>query len=34
MNKKYASYYIPYLVIIGIIIIGWNWFKLAGRGVV
>lgn len=34
MNKKYASYYIPYLVIIGVIIIGWNWFKLAGRGMV
>jgi hypothetical protein len=29
-NKKY---YIPYLVFLIIVIIGWNWFKLAGRGV-
>jgi len=32
MNNRNVKYYIPYLVIISIIIIGWNWFKLAGRG--
>ncbi|WP_026633041.1 glycosyltransferase family 39 protein [Dyadobacter alkalitolerans] len=30
-NKKY---FIPYLLIISIIIIGWNWFKMAGRELV
>lgn len=30
-NKKY---YIPYLIIIAVLIIGWNWFKLAGRGMI
>jgi len=34
MNNRNVKYYIPYLVIIGIVIIGWNWFKLAGRGVI
>ena len=33
MNKKNAKFFIPYLIIIGLIIFGWNWFKLAGRGV-
>jgi 4-amino-4-deoxy-L-arabinose transferase-like glycosyltransferase len=32
MNNRNVKYYIPYLVIISIVIIGWNWFKLAGRG--
>ncbi len=31
MNQKNKKYYIPYLVIISFIIIGWNWFKIAGR---
>ena len=31
VNKKNKKYYIPYLLFISIIIIGWNWFKLAGR---
>jgi 4-amino-4-deoxy-L-arabinose transferase-like glycosyltransferase len=32
LDLKNSKYYIPYLILIGIIIIGWNWFKLAGRG--
>ena len=32
MNNKNVKFYIPYLVVIGLVIIGWNWFKLAGRG--
>jgi len=32
MDKKNVKYYIPYLFIIGMVIFGWNWFKLAGRG--
>ena len=31
MNQKNTRYFIPYLVVISAIIIGWNWFKLAGR---
>jgi 4-amino-4-deoxy-L-arabinose transferase-like glycosyltransferase len=34
MNKKNKRYFIPYLIIISIIIVGWNWFKLAGRGMI
>ncbi|NLB26808.1 MAG: hypothetical protein GX820_08980, partial [Bacteroidales bacterium] len=34
ISKQHFSYYIPYLIIIGIITIGWNWFKLAGRGII
>ncbi len=34
MNRRYTSLYIPYLVFIAVIILGWNWFKLAGRGIV
>jgi len=34
MNNRNVRYYIPYLVLIGLVIIGWNLFKLAGRGVV
>jgi len=34
INKKYKKLFIPYLVMIVIIIIGWNWFKLAGRGAI
>lgn len=32
MNNKNVRYYIPFLVLMGALIIGWNWFKLAGRG--
>ena len=32
MNNKNVKFYIPYLVLMGLVIIGWNWFKLAGRG--
>ena len=28
------KYYIPYILLIALIIIGWNWFKLAGRGII
>ncbi|CAG4999649.1 hypothetical protein DYBT9275_02271 [Dyadobacter sp. CECT 9275] len=31
MNMKNKKYFIPYLVLVSVIIIGWNWFKLAGR---
>jgi len=34
INSKYSKYYKPYMVFIIIIIIGWNWFKLAGRGAI
>lgn len=33
-NNRNVKYYLTYLVVIGIVIIGWNWFKLAGRGVI
>lgn len=33
-DKKYAKFYVPYLLLIACIIIGWNWFKLAGRGLI
>lgn len=32
MNNRSRKYYIPYLILIAVIIVGWNWFKLAGRG--
>lgn len=32
MNRKNKKYYIPYLFFIALLVIGWNWFKLAGRG--
>lgn len=31
MNQKNKKYYVPYLVLISAIVIGWNWFKIAGR---
>ena len=31
MDRKNTRYYVPYLVLVGVLIIGWNWFKLAGR---
>lgn len=32
MNMKNRKYFIPYLMIVSVIVIGWNWFKMAGRG--
>lgn len=32
INPKHTKYYQPYIVLIIIIIMGWNLFKLAGRG--
>ena len=34
LRPNYKKYYIPYLIFIGILIVGWNWFKLAGRGII
>lgn len=34
MTDKSRKYYIPYLIVVFMIIVGWNYFKLAGRGVV
>ena len=34
MNNKNIKYYVPYLIVISLSIIGWNWFKLAGRGLI
>lgn len=34
MNIANRKYFIPYLMLVAIIIIGWNWFKMAGRGMV
>lgn len=34
-TKRNAGYYfIPYLIVISVIILGWNWFKLKGRGMI
>ena len=33
-NRNYSSYYLLYLIGISVVIVGWNWFKLAGRGLV
>lgn len=32
LNRNSVKYFEVYLFLISIIIIGWNWFKLAGRG--
>lgn len=31
MNQKNKKYYLPYLLFISLVVIGWNWFKIAGR---
>ena len=31
LNSRNKRYYIPYLVLVTLVIIGWNWFKVAGR---
>lgn len=33
-TKVNRKMYVPYLALISILIIGWNWFKLAGRGMI
>ena len=32
INPRSKKYFLPYVVFIVILIVGWNWFKLAGRG--
>jgi len=32
MNPRHKDFFIAYLVIVFAIVVGWNWFKLAGRG--
>lgn len=34
MTNKYKRYYTYWLIFIFMAVIGWNWFKLAGRGLV
>ncbi|NCC99022.1 MAG: hypothetical protein EOL95_04870 [Bacteroidia bacterium] len=34
MTNKYKRYYTYWLIFIFVAVIGWNWFKLAGRGLV
>lgn len=34
MDRRTARFYVPYLLFIAVVIIGWNWFKLAGRGAI
>lgn len=34
LNKKKKKYYLPYLLLLVVAIIVWNWFKLAGRGLI
>lgn len=31
MNQQNKKYYVPYLVLVCAVVIGWNWFKIAGR---
>jgi hypothetical protein len=31
-GKKERKWFVPYLIFIVFVVIGWNWFKLAGRG--
>ncbi|SOD81248.1 glycosyltransferase family 39 protein [Spirosoma fluviale] len=31
LNNRNKKYYIPYLALVTLIIVGWNWFKVAGR---
>lgn len=33
-TRNYSSYYVLYIIVISVIVVGWNWFKLAGRGLV
>jgi len=33
-NRNFSSYYVLYVIGISALVIAWNWFKLAGRGMV
>jgi hypothetical protein len=33
-NRNFSSYYVLYVIGISVLVIAWNWFKLAGRGMV
>ena len=33
-DRKNVKYYVPYLILVAVLVIGWNWFKLAGRGII
>lgn len=32
IHLKNKKYFLPYIILVIILVIGWNWFKLAGRG--
>lgn len=34
VTRQSSSYYVLYLIGISIVVVAWNWFKLAGRGLV
>lgn len=34
MNKTYDKLYLPYLCLICVAVVAWNWFKLSGRGLI
>lgn len=34
MTNKYKRYYTYWLIFIFVAVVGWNWFKLAGRGII
>ena len=34
LDRRNKNYYIPYLLVIALVILAWNWFKLAGRGAI
>ena len=34
ITRQSSSYYVLYLIGISIVVVAWNWFKLAGRGLV
>jgi len=33
-NRNFSSYYVLYVIGISALVIAWNWFKLAGRGLI
>jgi len=33
-NRTFSSYYFLYIIGISLVVIAWNWFKLAGRGLI
>ncbi|MFT6870718.1 MAG: hypothetical protein ACJA2L_001993, partial [Polaribacter sp.] len=34
INKKSIKYFQGYVLLIALVIVGWNWFKLVGRGLI